>query len=405
MVSLISHVNDRLVALGVDCVLDGDAIRVSRGGDLAPLLISSDPEIDRAFDKYRRARSIRFDADNRVLLHNTSLEVFLIKLAPSPFFQADQYSFSDASGNSVEIGQASSAFSFSFFDSPAYEKFFEARVKPRLMDTRGTSRRVSILLWSPITGTYTCRGRKTPPNFNDAALGAIKSCLFKVAVERDDCLSVWKPRVRNSKLEVSDESELDAVIPRASYDEDVVSFYKVAKSSPFPSQSFLAYYHVLEFYFLRVAETKLQDRLSSLLNSPSLRLDRGGIDKVIAMVRGQDARSDETEMLRSVLDRYVAEEDLMGFIVDFEGSVGEKPYSKRRKVFGEDVQVSPIKDHAVSNAAKAIKHIRNAIVHSSDRYKREDCHIPLSESEDIIEEFIPLVRFLAERVIYGAASK
>jgi hypothetical protein len=131
---------------------------------------------------------------------------------------------------------------------------------------------------------------------------------------------------------------------------------------------------------------------------------KGTLDKIISTVRGQDAKSDETEMLRNVLDRFVQESDLIDFIQRFEDKCDEKIYSKKRQVFGEQVQITPIKDYALANSAKVLKHIRNAIVHSSDRYKREDCHIPLSESEDTIAEFVPLARFLAERVIFGTAA-
>lgn len=141
-----------------------------------------------------------------------------------------------------------------------------------------------------------------------------------------------------------------------------------------------------------------------MLNNPGFRASRESLDKVISAVRGQDSRSDETEMLRNVLERFVQEVELIDFIHEFEELVGDKIYSKRRLVFGEQLQISPLKDHALANAAKLLKHVRNAIVHSSDRYKREDCHIPLSESEDVIEEFIPLVRFFAERVIFGTAT-
>jgi hypothetical protein len=99
----------------------------------------------------------------------------------------------------------------------------------------------------------------------------------------------------------------------------------------------------------------------------------------------------------------VPETDLIDFIEKFETACGEKIYSKKRTVFGEQVQVALVKDHALANAAKALKHVRNAIVHSSDKYKREECHIPLSDSENVIEEFIPLARFFAEKVIYGTA--
>lgn len=52
------------------------------------------------------------------------------------------------------------------------------------------------------------------------------------------------------------------------------------------------------------------------------------------------------------------------------------------------------------NAAAILKHVRNALVHSSDRYTREDCFLPFSDSEDVIIKYIPLVEFLAERVIF-----
>jgi hypothetical protein len=228
--------------------------------------------------------------------------------------------------------------------------------------------------------------------------------LFKIAVEQHDCLALWKPRKRRLKSVYLDQGSDDQNIPHAQYDENVVSYYKVAKASPFPSQSFLAYYHVLEYYFLRVSELLLHDRLTSMLNGTGFRANREGLDKVISAVRGQDARADETEMLRNVLDRFVPETDLIEFINNFEEVCGEKIYSKRRTVFGEQLQIAAQKDHATANSAKVLKHVRNAIVHSSDRYKREDCHIPLSESEDVIEEFIPLVRFFAERVIFGTAT-
>jgi len=60
--------------------------------------------------------------------------------------------------------------------------------------------------------------------------------------------------------------------------------------------------------------------------------------------------------------------------------------------------------HALSNAAAILKHVRNALVHSSDRYTREDCFLPFSESEDVIIKYIPLVKYLAERVIFSTAK-
>lgn len=400
--TLAVHVHARLSSLGVPCTVVGDEVHVAR--DPRPVKIKFDDEWRKAFQQYKRARSLSFEVDTRTLQHNNSVEVMVTRLAPAPVLAPDQYTLADRAGNAVTVSSASHAFGFAFFDSPEYENFFNLRVKKRLLETEIFIRRLPQLVWMPTTAVYTHKGRKTPADLKERALFAIRASLFKIAVEQHDCLSLWKPRKRRLRHLYLTETKEDHSIPRASYDENVISYYKVAKASPFPSQSFLAYYHVLEYYFLRVSELLLHDRLTALLNDPGFHANREALDKVISAVRGQDSRSDETEMLRNVLERFVHETDLIDFIQKFEDLVGEKVYSKRRPVFGEQLQVSPLKDHALANSAKLLKHIRNAIVHSSDRYKREDCHIPLSDSEELIEDFIPLVRFFAERVIFGTAT-
>jgi hypothetical protein len=401
--NLIQNLQAKLTSLGVPGKVDGGKISIERPG-LSALSIKSDAELDAAYAAYRKARSLSFSLELRELTHNNSFEVLVTRLSVPMSFQAEPYLLSDSVGNTVRVGTCSPAFSFAFLDSSEYEKYFDAVLRRRLMTSVVATRKPDSMLWSPVTATYVHKGRKTPPRLREMALDAIRGSLFKIAAEQNDCYAVWKQRNRKVRSTHGDSINGDNKIPRARYEEDVVSFYKVAKASPFPSQSFLAYYHVIEFFFLKVAETKLHSRLSAILNSPTLRSDRNSLDKVIALVRGQDSRSDETEMLRGVLDAYVQEQDVIDFVIDMEARVGEKIYSKRRRVFGEDIQITPIKDHALANSAKTLKHIRNAIVHSSDRYKREDCHIPLSDTEDLIAEFIPLIRFLAEQVIYGSAG-
>ncbi len=401
--TLQAHIQARLTALGVSCSVVGDEVHVERAS--RPVKLKFEDEWREGFDQYKRARSIAFDLESRTLAHNNSIEVLVTRLSSTSLLPTEQYAFADMQGNTVAVGTASAAFAFSFFDSSEYEQFFNLRVKKRLLETEIFIRRIPQLIWLPTTAVYTHKGRKTPPDLKDKAVIAVRNTLFKIAVEQHDCLALWKPRKRRLKSVYLDQGTDDHVIPRAQYDENVVSYYKVAKASPFASQSFLAYYHVLEYYFLRVSELLLHDRLTSMLNDTGFRASREGLDKVISAVRGQDARSDETEMLRNVLDRFVPETDLIDFINRFEEVCGEKIYTKRRTVFGEQLQISAQKDHATANSARVLKHVRNAIVHSSDRYKREDCHIPLSESEDLIEEFIPLVRFFAERVIFGTATQ
>ena len=400
--TLLQHVHARLASLGLECSIVGAELHVDRSP--RPVKIKFDAEWEADFQQYKRARSIEFDINSRVLCHNNAFEVLVTRLTQAQGLAPEKYTLSDRLGNTVAVGTATPAYTLAYFDSTEYENFFKLRVRKRLLEANIFNRSVHQLLWIPNTAVYVHKGRKTATDLKELALAAIRNTLFKIAVEQHDCIAVWKRRKVRLKTFYLEEPSEDPTIPKAKYDENVVSFYKVAKASPFPSQSFLAFYHVLEYYFLRISELLLHDRLTSMLNETNFHTSKGTLDKIISTVRGQDARSDETEMLRNVLDRFVQESDLIDFIQRFEDKCGEKIYSKKRQVFGEQVQITPIKDHALANSAKVLKHIRNAIVHSSDRYKREDCHIPLSESEDTIAEFVPLARFLAERVIFGTAA-
>jgi hypothetical protein len=369
--------------------------------DERPVRIRIDDGLEESYRTLMRARSRSLDGASRAFTLNNSVELVLARLDQN-VFGSYQYELIDSSGNSVIIGRASHAYSLSHFFSDLYPDYFERRIRPRVGRLR--SRRLTDFLFTPLTAVYRAKGRKTPVGLREIAEMRIRASLFKLAVEQNACFSIWTPSDRRLALLHPMEPEEDSVIPLCTYEEDAVNFYKVAKSSPFASQSFLAYYHVLEYYFLRVAEDRLHHRLRTALHDTKFRTDTSGLDKVIALVRGQDARADETEMLRNVLDKFVPEQELIGFINQVEARCGEKIYSKKRKIFGEQVEI-PLRDgHALSNSARALKHIRNAIVHSSDRYMREDRHVPLSESEAVIEEFIPLIRFFAEKVICGTAT-
>ncbi len=398
--TLHEYVHARLAGLGLNCEVNGDEVHVPRHP--RTVKIRFDDEWREAYRKYKQARSIRFDEDNRVLYHNNSVEFYLQRLSPNPLIHGDPYDLEDVKGNTVEVSSCSHAFKFSLFESSEYERYFNAVTKERLLERSIFIRKMDQLIWNPTTATYNHKGRKIPINLGEIATSAIKASLFKLSVDHNEPFMTWTPR--NKRKSSLPKPEVNNLIPKATYNDDAVSYYKVAKASPFPSQSFLAYYHVMEYYFLRVSESLLQDKLTVTLNHTSFNANKDGLEKIISIIRGQDAKNDETEMLRGVLERFVQESDLIEFIESIENHWGEKIYSKEKTLFGEKLSISMKKGHAISNCSKVLKHIRNAIVHSSDRYKREDCHIPLSDTEHLIADFIPLIRFCAERVIYGTAT-
>ena len=233
----------------------------------------------------------------------------------------------------------------------------------------------------------------------------VKACLFKLAVIENDCWEL-KDSIKGKSfyIPIHESNESEMLIPKSEYNDDLIGFYKVAKSSLFASQAFLSYYHVLEYNFLQVADEELYNKSKSVINAPSFNSSYKQVNKLLSLLKKHERNLDETNMLIRVINKYVDEEDLIDFINKLENEEGEKIYSKPQdEIFGERIFIKLELGHTISNVAKAIKHIRNFLVHSSDKYTREECVIPFSESETVISRYIPIARFLAEKIIYGNA--
>ncbi|WP_313571071.1 hypothetical protein [Comamonas terrigena] len=401
--TLAKHLAKRLTELGLETEVSGQILIVKHEEIANRLKI--DNELEVAFVEYQRLRRSVFDPSDFTYAYSTAVEVPLTRLHQEVFRDADEVTFTDERKNTVTICRASYNYMFAHFDSKEYTELFAERVF-RLLTYKQINflRSAQMLFRAPVTATYKSNARRIPANLNSIALERIRSCLAKLAIERHACYEVVKKKPIRSVYKLDNVQESDWLMPRASYEPTLVNYYKVARSSPFASQSFLSYYHILEYYFLRVAEDSLHHQLRTQINRTDFKVNTDGLDKVISLVRKHGSNNDETDMLRKVLQRFVSEDSFIEYINKLETDIGTKIYSKRRQVLGEQIEISLKEGHAISNAANAIKHIRNAIVHSSDRYKRDECHIPLTESEITIGEYVPLVKYFAEQVIYGTAT-
>lgn len=367
---------------------------------------------------FYRARQYRFDDERRVLFSNRSVEYLIVRLDPG-FFQSVEFEFKDGHGNRVSISGASKEFLLSYFESERYNTSFHrvrGRLKRRYDIRHGSARRVAArrlgirpddLLFSFHTATYTVERKPRGRNIDDVSLDRVKACLFVLAYKKNQSWQLSHEIkasgliYSSSKEEAGDEFD----IPSAKYDDSTVTFYKVAKSSQFLSQVFLSYYHILEYHFLRVADESLYLAVCSQLNDPSFKASYDNVNKLLANIKRNDSTVDERQMLQGVLRKYVSEDDFIAFVQEFEHEIGDRLYtSTKQVVFGESFAIKLEKGHALSNTAAVLKHIRNALVHSSDRYAREDCFLPLSESENVVAKYIPLIKYLAEQVIFATAK-
>ena len=239
--------------------------------------------------------------------------------------------------------------------------------------------------------------------------GIIDSALFSAACLKDitiDLQTEWPrrgPHIEPFRFEESPEgSELP--LPHALYNPDLVRFYIRGCSASDPVVQFLSFYQVLEYFFLTTSDEQLYTKLSARLRDPHFSAIPRNLDLLIQDTLDHKRESDETEMLKLVLQRYVNEPDVIKYITSYEAYLKDQLYTKKRSVFGEESQVSLQPGHIIGGLSRRIKLIRNALIHSSDRHERKDRYVPTKANEQLIEKEVPLVEFLAERVIISTAQ-
>jgi hypothetical protein len=172
-----------------------------------------------------------------------------------------------------------------------------------------------------------------------------------------------------------------------------------------PVNQFLSFYHVLEYFFVTVADAQLYEKLSRRINDPKFSTSSTNLDRIIQDTLTHKRETDETEMLKLVLGKYLDTTELIEFIRAYEEYLDERIYTKKRSLFDETVEVVLDSGHVVSNIAKRVKIIRNALVHSSDRYDRKQIFVPTSDAEKMIRREVPLIQYIAEKVIIASARQ
>lgn len=238
----------------------------------------------------------------------------------------------------------------------------------------------------------------------------IESCLFQVSLLRRAPFQILEELPPQAQSERRPAFRFDEItrdksfpLPRARFNADLVRFYQLGQSSDVPVLQFLAYYQVLEYHFIAVSDEALYRRLAARINDPRFQTTPPHLDRIVVDVDEHKKATDETEMLAAVLEKFVSEADVIRFIEAYEKHLGEKWYTSRRTRFGAEAEIKLQAGHVFRNVARVIKSVRNALVHSSDRHDRTDRHVPFSKGTEIVQKDVPLVRYLAERVIVASA--
>jgi len=318
---------------------------------------------------------------------------------------------SDGDGPYVEIGGPSALFRNFYRDKGEQFPFFQERLVRRI--GLGRTNNASGMF----RGILTVRVCNLTEEWDEASLKKskemIESCLFELTYLREIALDLktrWplsiaeRRRARPFRTEHRVGGDIFP-LRRIRYDENVTRFYQRAISTDDAYTSFISLYHILEYFFISVSDAKLYSRLERIVNAPEFSAHRKQLDRIITSVDEHTRESDETEMLKGVLSEFVDEDDLLNFLQEYENQLEGKLYTDKTSCFGYELEKMTFKSgHLFGPVAKRIKTIRNALVHSSDRYERKDRYVPGEDASRFLTRELPLLRFLAEKVIIATAQ-
>lgn len=333
-----------------------------------------------------------------------------IRRAPVDMFFRDQTPcFGEKSEEKihVELGSASNLFiNVNRFNDDVLSRFtlysgVTRDTSGKINDIRGIySRLITIKVYNI--------GADTIDEAEKISSKKVEDALFELSYMKN--IPIWVvdefPYKRSSRLEKFRYNEIypNWNFPlKTSYNSDLIRFYQFAMSTNIPEFQFLSYYHILEYFFITVNNEKLYDMIEKRIKDPRFTFTEKYYGFLIQDIMNNKQETDEKVMLKNVLEKYIDKAELKIFIESYEKHLGDKIYTKKHDVFGVQLQVILEKDHIIGNIAVHIKEIRNALVHSSEKYLIGTRYVPLTKSSKELSKEIPLMKFLAEKIIIATS--
>lgn len=204
----------------------------------------------------------------------------------------------------------------------------------------------------------------------------IESSLFTLAYEYDLPLLVaqdWPTSnaARREKLQRLSLYTQRVIVPDAGFRSDLVRLYQAGIASPIPTQQFLSFYQVLELFFQEVDHAGAYTALEDLLTSPDFQADDATLREIVRVVDAYKTQATSADLLELLMRQYVPSEEIKAFI---ETNNGEAEETLRTLAY-----------HLVA--------LRNSIVNVGAGSP------PVFTDSEMIKKKVPLVKFLAEKVI------
>ena len=235
----------------------------------------------------------------------------------------------------------------------------------------------------------------------------MSSYYFNISYNYNECiLRTTNIIKRRHRIGVNNEGQLD---PLRIYNSQLMDYYNQGVAADTAFSQYLAFYHILEFFFQTVIEEDTLNYITDTLTKPSfsafskreLTSFVKGIKKKLSNQKEKSSQGEQFA-LELCLEKHLNISDLTARLnlIDCECV----DYYKGNKVsFAQDsIEVDFENEKTViSRLSQRIYSVRNAIVHSKDCDKLR--YQPFDNDDELSKE-IPLIKSIAEIVIINTAE-
>lgn len=357
------------------------------------------------------------------------IEIFVESCEPrySYRFLEDEFNISD-SNISYKIGPPSTELIFAFLSSIPEEKIKSYRrlIPSHLMSSRYfRSEDDSINLFDMIKkvtkATLSLRVQSIDAVSNTTLHKYINSLLFNIAYNMDASFKVINSL---SELEIKKGRSMprrytranEIEVPKLFYTRELTEQYNLALTSEDSFVKFIAYYHIMEYFFDDVYSGELIKSVREVLLHPGFSTKNPKeINKIIDVVRRKtratkdEFQGTELEALELTIKAFVPLEQLRNDLVDYNPSIVE--YYRLHEISfsnGDTIDLNDFGNEKLpKKIAARIYKTRNALVHhksNNARVKERGVYHPFNDDDELAQE-MPLMRLIAEAIIIRSAEE
>lgn len=239
----------------------------------------------------------------------------------------------------------------------------------------------------------------------------VQSYLFNIAYVNNVYLDVISSESINTRGLTTYRSRIGQLYPYKEYIPELLSYYKQGLSTTSPMAKFLAFYHIVEFFFISIVEDDVLNELKNSITRPSFsphsKIKLRELYKSIRtriLSQKNEGLWDERKGLLLCIEKFIPDINQFRMSVNSIDATSIDYYKNNQVSFASGsclIDFDADSETLMKCIRDRIYATRNAIVHSKEGDKLK--YIPFKHDLELEKE-IPLIKALAEEVIINSAK-